>query len=636
MKRLLSVLALFAAACQNAPKEEEPLSPGAAATLGEPGGVLDRDAQLAKADEQIKSGHPLEALATIDELHTAKKDDQRSWYLFGKAAYAAAESGQSTPDLYQDAQSAFERAFDKGYGTDALLGASRAARMAGDPDHALELAREAAKAVEGKEPPPKLEQPLGRTLSEALFGVYVARRQAGEDAPDVYGETEEHLRNLTQREPADPWAWSQLANLYQWGGDKELAADAAEHAMKLALADQAAHTRFIELERATGGIPSVVATYEALAAEHPDNALIAWFLGVERFNHAVAELHADRESIPIFERAEADLRHCRELEPSYEASCKGYEVMCKSGVAWTQYGKGDLEAAEASFLSMEDHLQGGLDWQIQGSLMSGVAGMQLVADRYAQRGASEMDLEGKREAAAIFDKLHALRPDNPDFANNAGFFHRDACVILELQAERALRKAKGEQRVRKSGDDVPIEEAVYETVKVDIAPAEAEKLRTDAAAKRTEAMEQAQLSYLAYRDAARLAPDDVRVINDAALVMVYHIRKDVPEMEALLQRAIDLGAKQVDDPDLSPEDLDQLLEAWGDAHQNMGLVYLTLKNDPATARTWFEKAFEIGPRPRVDRAWVEQVALPACDKAAAGEPQALEGLDPRLWLHVGP
>src|SRR5690242_5991910 len=129
MKRLLSVLALFAAACQNAPNEEEPLSPGAAATLAEPGGVLDRDVQLAKADEQIKSGHALEALATIDELHTAKKDDDRSWYLFGKAAYAAAESGQSTPDLYQDAQSAFERAVDKGYGTDALLGASRAARM---------------------------------------------------------------------------------------------------------------------------------------------------------------------------------------------------------------------------------------------------------------------------------------------------------------------------------------------------------------------------------------------------------------------------------------------------------------------------------------------------------------------------
>jgi len=101
-------------------------------------------------------------------------------------------------------------------------------------------------------------------------------------------------------------------------------------------------------------------------------------------------------------------------------------------------------------------------------------------------------------------------------------------------------------------------------------------------------------------------------------------------------RAIELGAEQKNDPDLSPEELDSLLEAWGDAHQNMGLVYLTLKGDPQTARGWFEQAFEIGPRPRVDRGWIEHVALPACDKAAAGDPQALEDLDPRLWLHVGP
>ena len=664
MKRLLCALALTAAACQNA-QPEEPLSPGSAATLTEPGGAiaaqpgqraqdprgplslgsaatltepageLDVDVRLAQAREQLAAGQPHDALASLDELHVAGLGDDRTWYLFGKAAFAAAEQGQGAGNLYQDAQAAFEKSASLGGGADALLGASRAARMNLDPDHALDLARQAAEAAAAVEPAPQLEQSLERTLSEALFGSYVARVQADENASELFAETEENLRKLTESQPTDPWAWSQLANLYQWGEEKELAADAAEKAMLLALGDQAAHARYIELQRAAAGMPEVVARYEALASERPDDALIAWYLGVERFNLAVGELHSDRESIPLFERAEAELRRCRELEPGYEASCKGYEVMCRSGVAWTYYGKGEMDKAEAAFLSMEEHLPGGLDWEIQGSLRSGLTGLQLVADKFVQRGKSEFDLEGKREAAAIFDRLRELRPDNPDFANNAGFFHRDACVVLELEAERKLRSAEGRKRVRKN-PDAPIEEAEFETVQVEVAPAEAQELRAEADQKRAEAMEQAELSYRAYQQAARLAPDDVRVTNDAALVMVYHIRKDVPEMEGLLERAIELGARQVQDPELSPEDLDSLLEAWGDAHQNMGLVYLTLKNDPATARTWFEKAFEIGPRPRVDRAWVEQVALPACDKAAAGDPAALADLDPRLWLHVGP
>jgi tetratricopeptide (TPR) repeat protein len=379
----------------------------------------------------------------------------------------------------------------------------------------------------------------------------------------------------------------------------------------------------------------VLALYAEFDAAHQGNALSAWFQGVEVFGAAVADLQANRDSIPGFEAARAHFARCRELEPSYEPNARGYEVMCQNGVAWALYAERDLEGAQEAFLATEELLDGGLEWQIEGSLSSALLGLQFVADQHVQRGEGEFDLTGKAEAAAIFDLLREYKPDDPDFANNAGFFHRDTCVILELQAQLAERHARGEKRVRvDSGGD--IEDSTWETVQIEVSPQEREQALSDAAALRAAAREHALASEAAYLAAAALAPEDVRVQNDAAVVMVYHTRRDVAGTRALLERAIELGESQVQDPELSAEDHDRLLEAWGDAWQNLGLLSLTLEHDPEAAREAFAKAFEIGPRPRVDRRWIEVAALPACDRMAAGDPQALEGLDPRLWLHVGP
>jgi tetratricopeptide (TPR) repeat protein len=264
-----------------------------------------------------------------------------------------------------------------------------------------------------------------------------------------------------------------------------------------------------------------------------------------------------------------------------------------------------------------------------------VVGLQFVADQHVQRGEGEFDLTGKAEAAEIFDLLREYVPDDPDLANNAGFFHRDTCVILELMAQSAERHARGEKLVRRDeGGDA--ESAEFETVQVEVSEQERAEALSAAEELRTAAREHARKSEAAYLAAAALAPEDVRVQNDAAVVMVYHTRDDVPATRALLDRAIELGQRQVQDPELSAEEQDRLLEAWGDAYQNLGLLELTLANDPAAARAAFEKAFEIGPRPRVDRSWIESVALPVCERVAAGEAEAVQELDPRLWLHGRP
>lgn len=626
---LACVCLLSIAACSgNAPSGEA--GPGAPAAA-----PADAQALCARARERIDAGDPYEALVLLDEAQSAAPQDAEVWYVRGVAALAAGDLGTSATDFYIDAGRGFERAAELGYGPDALLGASRAARLNRETERAVELARQGEAALAASGAGAALEQPLERTVIEALFGLYVERRQAQEDAAELFAELEDRLAQATARDARDAWAWTQLANLHQWEGRNEDAAAALRRVLDLQPDDSTIHERVVALTRAVGGREAVLALYEEFDAAHPGSALSAWFRGVERFGQAVSELQANRESIPHFEAARALFARCRELEPAYETNARGYEVMCQNGVGWALYGARELEAAQAAFLATEDVLDGGLEWQIEGTLSSALLGLQFVADQYVQRGESEFDLTGKPEAAAIFDLLREYKPDSPDFANNAGFFHRDTCVILELQAQAAERHARGEKRVRKDSEG-DIENATWETVQVEVDAQEREAALRDAAELRAAAMEHARKSEAAYLAAAALAPEDVRVQNDAAVVMVYHTRRDVPATRALLERAIALGERQVQDPEISAEDLDALLEAWGDAWQNLGLLALTLERDPVAARAAFEKAFEIGPRPRVDRRWVELAALPACDRMAAGDPAALEDLDPRLWLHVGP
>lgn len=77
-------------------------------------------------------------------------------------------------------------------------------------------------------------------------------------------------------------------------------------------------------------------------------------------------------------------------------------------------------------------------------------------------------------------------------------------------------------------------------------------------------------SYAAYRKCIELAPDNVRYVNDTALILLYHLHRDLDEAERLLVRAIELGEAQYptikDDPTAEAD----MRSAWGDAMLNHG------------------------------------------------------------------
>jgi tetratricopeptide (TPR) repeat protein len=554
---------------------------------------------LSAARAELDAGRPRDALPILDAAVKRRPDDPRAWLLRGEACLATAATDGEPQFYHADALAAFERAIGCGAEVEGRWGASRAARMNLAPDKALGYAHEAIDATASPSP----EQM--RIAAEAAFDVYLARKQAQQDTSELFLETERYLQAILEAdpaaEPARSWAFAQLASLYQWDGRNEGAVEILSEAVDASPENEALHQRLIGLQRSVEGPEAVLAHYESFVARRPESALGAWFLAQELFESAATALAARNDSIEAFRRAEGLYASCRAKKAEYERSCLGYEVMCRAGVGWAELERGDLEAAERAFLSMEDLFAGGLEWRIESRIESGVLGLQHVADRRLRADG------GMPRAAGIYRRLHEVRPSDVDFANNCGFFHREWGVD-------GIGRAREYRRLAEAASDPAVRE-------LHLALAEATEQRSK------EVLRVARDAYLA---AAELAPDDVRVVNDAALILVYHFPSEHARAEILLHRAAEAGEAQRNDPALGAEAMDALLEALGDAYQNLGVLHLVLRNEPAEARKFFDKSFEVGPRPRVGREWIAQVALPACERAAAGEPVDPLDLDPRI------
>jgi hypothetical protein len=140
-------------------------------------------------------------------------------------------------------------------------------------------------------------------------------------------------------------------------------------------------------------------------------------------------------------------------------------------------------------------------------------------------------------------------------------------------------------------------------------------------------------SYAAYSMAAELSPDDARIVNDTGLILAYYLRREPARARELFLRAIELGSAQLEAGIEDPERNAFVTEAVGDAHQNLGVLALTLEGDAGAAREWFLKSIAIGPYPREV---VESWYLPLCEKVLAGELDVREVVRASDWALLDP
>ncbi len=589
---LLSALVL--GACATSPSERPSssvASPAVAATL-------------AAAQTLVAEGKPREALAELDLVHAANAQLREAWVLRVRACFAAAATDTQPQFYYEDALAAIERAQALGREPALDFEAARAARMLQRVDQAQGFLERAEREVAS--PTPEQQQ----VAIQVAFDRYIQAKQAGAaDAGELASALEARLVTRTTQRVKDAWAYEQLANLFLWEQRPDLAADVLGDLVRARPEDEAAHVRFVQQMRAAEGSDSVVAFYEKLRVDLPDYELSAWFLASELFEQGLVELAARRDAVAHFVRAEELFVACRELEPRHEQACLGYEVMCRAGVGWSYYHTGDDAAAEQAFCATEDVLPGGAQWRLEGRLGSGVEGLMYLADRAFRGAQHEFDYEAAGKAARLYAKLRELKPTDAEIANNAGFFHREWGVPMLMHA-RELRKAAAAQEE----------------------PTERAQLEARAAGLEAQGRKVIAACCDAYKACADLAPDNVRWVNSYALMLVYHYPSRLEEAERLLQHCVAEGEKQTNDLNRSAEERDLVAEGWGDANQNLGMIELVHRKDPVRALMYFQRSFDIGPRPRIDRRWVEEVAMHWCREVADGKPLDLEQLDPRVYL----
>ncbi len=563
------------------------------------------DELVRQAETALTEGRPEDALAFSDRALELQPDAASAIVQRGRGFFDLGRK-VSNAAFIEDSLSTFVEAASKFDDVQLWLGASQAAYELNRTDEALDYARQAQEKLEERPDPNAL-----RTIAESTFGAYRTERQArpeSERTLELFEETRALLDQLIGLAPETAWAWRQLANLMSWQGYTAEARVALEQGLSQVPTDSALHERFQAVVRSEGGKQALFDYYEAFARRHPAIAIGRFNAGLARFEMALESLPSRPEGeegtspaehlAEEFQAAEADFLRAREIDESLSEAAIGYEVVARDGLGWSLYHAGDLDGARDAFLSMEDLLDGGLRWELKGSLLSGVTSLEFVAGAFfaAQQDASLCDLEkahGMEKAAKIFDFLHEYEPEVVKWANNSGFFNRDVAVMLHDEARNLEAKLKREELTE--------EEAAVLTAEGKTMLARARELMDK--------------SYRAYVDTSKLAPEDVRIINDTGLILTYYLERDLDVAEEYLLRAVSLGEQQIQDESLQADARYELENALGDAYQNLGVLHLKLTGNVEAAKEWLEKSLAIGPDPRPT---ISRVLLPDCEAALAG------------------
>jgi len=572
--------------------------------------------ELNTASLALTEGSPEDALVAVDRALAIGPKDLRAILLKAQASRALADKmvAEGAGPLF--IEGALADAFDS-YTRLAPtpINLTAAAELATRLDRqavALELGRRAVMDLDDNDDEAnlKLAERAHTAWSQAAMRAYIAQLQfhngsggknLGLDVEATFNEAEDALMATLGFAAEDVQSWTNLANLYLWRGDLESAAETDLRGLERILGDRSLLEALVAAENRLGE-GRALAALMSLGEGPPMQDL---FLGRTRLMDAIPLQASDpARALDEATAAEAELARIHSTYPAIYEEARGWRVIARAVQGWALYNQSELDKAARTFRSMDEILDGGVAWLLDGSVRSGIDGLFFIGDQYRQAGDWE-------SAAKTFGALEDAQPGDSNWANNAGFFARDAAVALEAEGRDLCLAAHGELT-----DDRRLEE-LRELAGVSVAEGqsdgEARAFGVAANERFRRARALAQQSYASYVHASSLVPNDVRIVNDTALIQVYYLHEDLDAARAYLERSIALGEAQLtaDDahPTLDEEARRALEEAWGDAHQNMGVMHLMLLDDPEGALPFLEKSRDIGPAPRP---MITQALIPWC------------------------
>ncbi len=514
------------------------------------------DDALVRARALLAAGQGERALQLLEAERVVRPGEPAVERALAEALESVVDSGGSWLAM-QDARAAWDRALSLAPEDLELQRGAIAVRLRlGEYEAALALAERALGSawLAGGAAPPVLLELACRARLGALPPRTGSAPAARAGAVTRAWSALSHARSLA---PDSPELVRLAAGLLEAEGAPERAADELVAALERSPAATELHRALIDLYVRAGIEERLGALYERWSGAGT-NATLAWFTGYAwRLGGDLAQRERRfAEALTAYERAGQWMGVSATLEPAFRATADALRFQAQVSAGWCELDSGSPAAlARASerllgLLRAEPARRDELDG-LGRSLMHALSalGERRVAARDFARAA--------QEARAIV----ALLPEDGTWWNNLGFLLR----------EHATQIAAG------------------------LVPASSER--------ESEARALQRESWRAYRRAVELLPTDVRVINDAALVQVYHLRDNLAEAEALLERAVELGEAALAALGCEPDERARfpLAQALGDAWLNLGYLHYHVYRQGARARSAFERALatDSGARPEI-------------------------------------
>lgn len=552
--------------------------------------------RVAEARALLAQGRDVEALAVAAQALSVAPGEPRVLLVHAEANLRVG-SANGARERIDEARQSFLRS-----GTDAesWLGACRAARALAQPMEALEYARLARAAL-------RSARPLGgelpeRTLALAFSDALAQAESSGSASEELRAETAAALTACVALVPHEAWTWRRLALVEEARGDLAATQATLERAFEQLPTDEELPRELARVARERAGSAEVIAAFERARSRAAANVAVWWIPALERLEH-LSEAPEERRA--ALRTAEGEFAAARAIDAGLRAACLRNEAACRAGIGWAHLEEGDLTAAAESFRSMEKLERGAMASAHAPTVRSGVAGLAAVAAELERRGALA-------DAASVLLELHRYEPDVVSWALESGRLFRAVAERSHAEAEELALAADG--RIREPRRLLALRERLRIDATIPIGPRLQTEFRIRAEDLRKRARKQFENAYRCLLDASRLAPTDIRAMADAALIAIEYLRVDFEVARGLLHAAIQLGERQLAAADLDEGARNRLRQAWGDAHEYMGIYYLEreVARDPRRALDYFERALSIGPGARPS---VRELYVPRCKLA---------------------
>ncbi len=515
------------------------------------------DGAAAEAKPKADAGDYDGALLVLDRHRKTLKDYAPYHALVGKYTLALAESRiasgatSGVENFFADSARSLEKAIE--LDDSPLEPRVMLANVQWRSSKFTEAAKEAKSAIlhaqSMGDADAKLVVQAKTTLAVASARLVIDAAGAGEKNETALQDARDTFRSLEESGEFSDEMRNGWSVMEEWAGAGEPATSVWVRALKN---DPASATALEQLVVVGGRMSQAQLAVDTLKSR--EDALGKWYLGRAYFGLGNEKLAAGAateekerddtalgEALAALDDATAAFDRSAQANATYTDSVQQWKALTLGKRGQVLWAKGDVDGAFDGYLAAAKMRPDMAGEELGGGTIS--LGLQFVQDHHFR---VQQDLKNAERTARA--STMAL-PGDALLANNHGLFARDHGVRLERR-DNDLESAK----------------EMYEA------------------------------SYESYKRAQALEPDSIRLRNDVALMILYHIKRDYDVAKEMLDSAIRMGDAQLESAGGKGEETNQdLEEAVGDAHENMALYMIDAKENPEGAITAAEAALTYHP-----------------------------------------